>query len=200
MPPRILAAAALALAGGLTTLTFSASAPANAQAEFTLSAEQLRINQRIAQAAVRRSNEALTRLDALVATPGPQGPAGPQGAKGEAAPAGVLRLVAFARVDRPRLPNEPLPPMPAYAEGYVPPVTSLGVTHTSWPQPGVAWVVVKEPLVDCAYSATIRGGEDGLIRTAADLSSALPNSVQVETSTPDGTPTSRSFDLLVFCR
>ncbi len=40
-----------------------ASQPASAQSGFSVSAEQLKINQRISQAAVRRSNEGLTLLD-----------------------------------------------------------------------------------------------------------------------------------------
>jgi hypothetical protein len=52
----------------------------------TVSAEQLRINQRISQAAVKRSNRANSRLDQL--KPAGTGPAGPAGAAGPAGPAG----------------------------------------------------------------------------------------------------------------
>jgi hypothetical protein len=45
--------------------TETASAQTAAQAGFTLSVEQLRINQRISQAAVRRSNESLNLLDPI---------------------------------------------------------------------------------------------------------------------------------------
>lgn len=61
---------------------------------FTLSINQLKINQRISSAAVRRSNEALRRLDALqpggavAGSPGPQGPTGPAGPAGPAGPEG----------------------------------------------------------------------------------------------------------------
>jgi hypothetical protein len=55
---------------------------------FAVSGEQLRINQRISQAAVKRSNRANTRLDRLRLPAGPAGPAGAAGAAATAAPAG----------------------------------------------------------------------------------------------------------------
>lgn len=59
------------------------AAPASAQtgaSVFTLTVDQVRINQRIAQAGVRRSNRANERLDRLTgAGPGPPGPPGPAG-------------------------------------------------------------------------------------------------------------------------
>jgi hypothetical protein len=66
-----------------------AAAPAGAQAGgrgVTLSAEQLRINQKISQQAVKRANRANSRLDKL--TIGGRGPAGPPGPPGPAGPAG----------------------------------------------------------------------------------------------------------------
>jgi hypothetical protein len=95
-------AVALAVAIGLAAAAIASDA-ARAQTEgepptggsgFELSVNQLRINQKISQAAVRRSNEALGRLDvvepkvAAAGTPGPRGPAGPPGAAGAAGAAG----------------------------------------------------------------------------------------------------------------
>ena len=72
----------LALAVGLDR----AAEPAGAQggrSGITLSAEQLRINQRIGQQGVKRANRANTRLDRLpAAATGPAGPAGPTGPQG----------------------------------------------------------------------------------------------------------------------
>jgi hypothetical protein len=66
------AAAGLALAGGVgTALLLQAATPARAQEEFPVTAAQLRINQRISQAGVRRSNDALKRVAALEARPDP---------------------------------------------------------------------------------------------------------------------------------
>jgi hypothetical protein len=55
-------AAGLTLGAAVVVTVDQASEPASAQA-FSVSAEQLRINQRISQAAVRRSNESLNLLD-----------------------------------------------------------------------------------------------------------------------------------------
>jgi hypothetical protein len=72
----------LAIALGLD----AGAAPASAQASaFTLSAQQLRINQHIAQQGVKRANRANSRLDALATGAGPAGPAGPQGPAGPGA-------------------------------------------------------------------------------------------------------------------
>src|SRR5688500_15776452 len=63
---------------------------------FAVSGEQLRSNQRISQAAARRSNRATPRLDRrrLPAT-GPAGPAGPAGPTGPAGP-GAVRIAFSA--------------------------------------------------------------------------------------------------------
>jgi len=81
-----------------------AAAPASAQgsgAGLTLSVEQLRINQRIAQQGVKRANRANDGLDALrtgvPAAVGPQGPAGPVGPAGPAGP-GAARISYSAAV------------------------------------------------------------------------------------------------------
>jgi hypothetical protein len=67
MPSRWWAAVAagVALGLGVVVAVELATAPASAQSGFTASAEQLRTNQRISIAAVRRSNEALALLDPI---------------------------------------------------------------------------------------------------------------------------------------
>ena len=55
--------AGMALGMGSVVAVEAATTDASAQTSFTLSTEQLRINQRISQAAVRRSNESLDLLD-----------------------------------------------------------------------------------------------------------------------------------------
>jgi len=97
-------AVAIALVVGLAAaaIVSRAAAPARAQetpAGFELSVNQLRINQRISQAAVRRGNDALAKVGALepkVAAiettggkAGPIGPVGPQGPIGPIGPQGV---------------------------------------------------------------------------------------------------------------
>lgn len=56
-------AAGVALGLGAVVAVDASTDEASAQARFSVSAEQLRINQRISQAAVRRSNESLDLLD-----------------------------------------------------------------------------------------------------------------------------------------
>lgn len=56
-------AAGLTLGAAVVVTVDQVSEPASAQGGFTVSAEQLRINQRISQAAVRRGNESLDLLD-----------------------------------------------------------------------------------------------------------------------------------------
>jgi hypothetical protein len=80
----------IALGLALALALDRAAAPASAQggrSGVTLSAEQLRTNQRISQAAVKRANRANRRLDRLqtAATAG-TGPAGPRGPGGPAGP------------------------------------------------------------------------------------------------------------------
>jgi hypothetical protein len=79
----------IALGLALAVAIDRAAEPAGAQggrSGVELSAEQLRINQRISQAAVKRSNRANSRLDRL--TSGAAGPAGPVGAAGPVGPPG----------------------------------------------------------------------------------------------------------------
>jgi hypothetical protein len=87
----------LALAVGLDR----AAEPAAGQggrSGITLSAEQLRINQRIGQAGVRRANRANSRIDKL--RPAATGPAGPPGPAGPAGP-GAARIAFSAAAGSP---------------------------------------------------------------------------------------------------
>ncbi len=77
----------LALAVGLDRATTPAEARSGPAV--TVSAQQLTINQRISQQAVRRANRANRRLDGLQAAA--TGPAGPQGPTGPAGP-GATRI------------------------------------------------------------------------------------------------------------
>jgi len=58
-------AAGLTLGAAVVVTVDQASEQASAQSAFAVSAEQLKINQRISQAAVRRSNESLNLLDPI---------------------------------------------------------------------------------------------------------------------------------------
>jgi hypothetical protein len=77
-----------------------AASPATAQggSGFTLSIEQLRINQRIAQQGVKRANRANSRISGVQAAA--TGPAGPPGPAGPAGP-GASRMAYSAAVGAP---------------------------------------------------------------------------------------------------
>jgi hypothetical protein len=97
----------IALGLALAVAIDRAAQPAGAQggrSGVELSAEQLRINQRISQAAVKRSNRANSRLDKLTSgaagatgAAGPAGPAGPPGPAG----AGATRIAFSAAAGSP---------------------------------------------------------------------------------------------------
>jgi hypothetical protein len=96
----------IALGLALALAIDSAAAPASAQAGrsgVTLSAEQLRINQKISQAAVKRANRANSRLDRLptaaTAGAGPGGPPGPAGPAGPAGPTAARAAFSAAMGD-----------------------------------------------------------------------------------------------------
>lgn len=86
------AATAAVLATGLTALAVGQTGAAGAKPGFTPTPEQLRINQKISSAAVRRANanrKAIEELKALPSqTPGAVGPTGAQGPPGPRGPAG----------------------------------------------------------------------------------------------------------------
>jgi hypothetical protein len=94
----------IALGVGVAVGIDRAADPAAAQggrSGFTISAEQLRINQRIGQQGVKRANRANSRLDRLTAAAaGPPGPAGPAGPPGPAGP-GAARIAFSAATGAP---------------------------------------------------------------------------------------------------
>jgi hypothetical protein len=184
MSRRLLAAAGLALAGGFgTALVLQAATPAGAQEEFTVSAAQLRINQRISQAGVRRSNDALKRVAALEARPDPS--------KGTADDAPFV-LTFFAPV------SGTSAPQPAAPAGSTPP--AVGVVGTEFPETGLARVIFSRPVNACAFSATVVDEQSGQISATSRSASAPGNrAVDVRTRASDGTPQPRSFHLMVFC-
>lgn len=118
------------------------------QEEFRVTAKQLKVNQRISQAAVRRANEALTRLDALpslaAAAPAPQ-PTQPEPPK----PAPLTNDVVIVASD-----TEVVPPgevgaaeipcsgqLSSGSVGYTLPETAVGLVYEFRPRPGGGWRV-----------------------------------------------------------
>jgi hypothetical protein len=92
----VAAGAVLAVAAGFAV--DGAMDRADAQAEFSVTSAQLKINQRISQAALRRSNANSSAIAAIRSgaapvgggEPGPQGPRGPQGPAGPTGAAGAV--------------------------------------------------------------------------------------------------------------
>lgn len=192
-----LAAAGLALAGGLGVLAANAAEPAGAQSEFKVTAEQLRINQRISQAGVRRSNEALARLDAVevkVNAPAPAAEPAP------AAPQPPLVATYSVSAQRPFRPGEAQPSIPPLLPGETTHGPEpVGIERVQWPAEGTAWVVLKGSPRKCTMSVTPTEGPSVLSAHRGLPPGAPPNAVQVNMSTPAGLPQNYSFDLVVFC-
>jgi hypothetical protein len=89
----------IALGLALALAIDRAAAPASGAQEIAVTAQQARINQRIAQQGVRRANRANARIDGLrAAAAGPAGPPGPAGAAGPAA----ARIAFAAAAGAPR--------------------------------------------------------------------------------------------------
>lgn len=97
--------------GGIIAVD-AATGPAEAQGGFSVTPGQLRINQKISQAAVRRANQNRQDIEALqgavgtngattgatgaTGATGPQGPAGPQGTAGPQGPSGLAGVEAVS--------------------------------------------------------------------------------------------------------
>ncbi len=91
--------AGLALGLALVVGLDRAAAPARGAQGIAVSVQQAKINQRISQQGIRRSNRANARIDALRAAA--TGPAGPPGAAGAAGP-GAARIAFTAAAGSPR--------------------------------------------------------------------------------------------------
>jgi hypothetical protein len=205
------AAAALGVAGAIAA--DGAVAPAHAQedagaAGFTLSVAQLRINQRISQAAVRRSNQSLELLDPLL--PEPQREPGKklgwsaaqlrddavttpklaEGAVTEAKLAAPVlgRLALWAVVD----------------DGTGALVRGKGATAAAKLEaPGRYTVTFERDVSGCAYAVTPADpgtGEPPLGLLGAATTAGEPRSVTVRTADPAGKDvTTIPFQLVVTC-
>jgi hypothetical protein len=172
--PAAVAAACAALLIGAALVAADGSRPGVATAQgsggFTVTPKQLRINQRISQAAVRRANanrqeiEVLKRQGAAAGAPGPQGPAGPQGPPGEPA----VRL--FAVLDHNVVTDD------------VVAIRGSGVVDVTRAAAGVYRVTFDRSIRDCAPVATVWNSANATdtIRTAqVSERGAAPNEVTV---------------------
>lgn len=190
--PAAVAAACAALLLGAALVAADGSGPSVATAQgsggFTVTPKQLRINQRISQAAVRRANANRRDIEALkqrgAAAVGPQGPPGPPGPQGE--PATTL----FAVVAHDGLTDE------------VAAVRESGVVSVTRSSAGVYRVLFSRDIRGCAPVATTWNPANATTNRIAQVSerSAEPAEVTVrQVARETGTLTDGSVSLAVLC-
>lgn len=144
---------------------------------------QLKINQRISQAAVKRSNEALTKIAALTA----------QVAALQAGGAGTYGGPLWGVSNG------------TSQESLVTTRGGAGVTSIFSNQAGRYTVKMNRNIATCTYSATIAADSSADlnnardIRVAVDLSDAGRTQLLVFTSKSDGKPSNSPFHIQVFC-
>ena len=194
-------AAGMVLGLGAVVAVQASTDEASAQSGFTVSAEQLRINQRISQAAVNRSNEALTLLD-------PVRKSGPT----DTAPGWGTTQIADNAVTRTKLDSTLREGQPRWAV-----VTATtgnlvrgknAVSAAKLADVGLYTVTFDRDLSACAMEATI--GDGGTTATPPGLisvwrSATDPKVATVQTDEPTGAapfhaPTNTlPFHLAVLC-
>jgi len=191
----IAAGLALGLAG--VVLGEAVTDEASAQGKFTVSAEQLRINQRISQAAVRRSNESLDLLD----------PVRKSGAS-DTAPGWGTTAIANEAITTAKLADAVREAQPRWAvvtETTGGLVRGSGVaTATKHADTGLYTVTFDRDVSACSIQATIAatgttaltaGGEIGAWVSATDA-----KVVTVRTADSDGNPVNTlPFHVTVLC-
>jgi hypothetical protein len=194
-------AAGMVLGLGTVIAVQASTGEASAQSGFTVSAEQLRINQRISQAAVNRSNESLNLLDPVRKS----GPA-------DTAPGWGTTQIADNAVTRTKLDSTLREGQPRWA--VVAATTGNlvrgknAVSSAKLPDPGIYTVTFDRDISACAMEATIGDGgtaavTPGLVsvwRSATD-----PKVATVQTDALSGAPLVRAptdtlpFHLAVLC-
>lgn len=199
LPAAVAAACAALLAGtALVAADGSGRSVATAQgaAKFTVTPGQLRINQRISQAAVRRANANRRDIDALkqggtgAGAAGSQGPEGPQGPAGAQGPPGEPATRLFAVLDHDGLTD------------VVTPIRSSGVVGVVRNGAGVYRVTFDRSIRECAPVATTWNPANATSILEAQVSerSAAPNEVTVRlVSRATETLTDGNASLAVFC-
>ena len=175
----------------------AATDDASAQSGFTVSAEQLKINQRISQAAVRRSNESLDLLD----------PVRKSGASDDAPGWGTTQIrdgaVTSAKLDTATRERLPRWAVVAATTGSL--TRAQGATTSAkLADPGLYTVTFDRDVSACALQATIAdggttpitaGGQIGVWRSATDA-----KIVTVRTGDAAGAPTNTlPFTVSVLC-
>jgi hypothetical protein len=187
---------------------------ADAASRVTVTPEQLLINQRISQAGVRRSNQALQLLSPLITQPGQSAPAGwptTAIANNAVTSAKIAQGTITAQDLAPQLQTQ-ISNMFAVVAGAAPPgattiVRNSGATGVTRVSAGVYSVTFSAPVANCAYVAT--PGDPGTASAVPPLATAVsglggnPNGVIVKiariSGTSAGEPVDTSFHLAVIC-
>jgi hypothetical protein len=190
-------AAGMVLGLGAVIAVQASTGEASAQSGFTVSAEQLRINQRISQAAVNRSNEALNLLD-------PVRKSGPS----DTAPGWGTTQIADNAVTRTKLDSTLREGQPRWA--VVAATTGdlvrgkNAVSAAKLPAAGIYTVIFDRDISACAMEATIgdggttpltTGGEISVWRSATDPKTATVRTADSAGGVVDTLP----FHLAVLC-
>lgn len=211
-------AAGLTLGAAAVVTVDQTTETASAQSGFAVSAEQLRINQRISQAAVRRSNESLDLLD----------PIRKSGAQDDAPGFGTAQVrdgaittakVADGAVTTPKIAagavaNDKLA-HPVYwavvnADGTLARGNGATASAKVTSDPGAYKVTFSANITACAYTATVGGTGTGTppVGTASTYQNPDPANTAVTVRTyADVTPTTdpvtggadRAFHVTVAC-
>jgi hypothetical protein len=213
-------AAGMALGLGTIVAVDASTDQASAQASnFTVSAEQLRINQRISQAAVRRSNESLNLLDPIRDRDG-NGP-------NDTAPGWGTAQIANGAVTQAKLAAEVTNKQPLWAVVNPDGTLARGSGATASGRAagfaaGVYAVTFNRNVTGCAYVATIGSATSTppplggqilsylnpnpnnqvlTVRTFSASAEANGNTTPGETGTPTtpGDEADRGFQLVVTC-
>lgn len=177
-------AAGAALGLGAVVAVDQATDQASAQARFTVSPEQLRINQRISQAAVRRSNESLQLLDPIRRDP--QQPSEVLGWRTQDLRDGAVTAAKLAEPVR-----EGQPRWAVVAAGSGTLTRAKGATAAAkLATVGLYTVTFDRDVSACSIQATIADGATATTpvgQVSAWRSSTAANTVTVRTAQDDGT-------------
>lgn len=207
-------AAGLTLGAAAVVTVDQAAEPASAQSGVTVSAEQLRINQRISQAAVRRSNESLNLLDPIRKSGASDDAPGWAAAQirdsAITTPKIADNAVTTAKIAAGAVANEKLA-HPVYsavvnADGTL--ARGNGATVSAKTDPGAYKVTFAANISSCSYTATVGGTTTATpplgIATTHQNPDQANTSVTVRTYTdltadPATGGTDRAFHLTVAC-
>jgi hypothetical protein len=187
-------AAGVVLGLGTVVVVDAATEDASAQATFRVSPEQLRINQRISQAAVRRSNEALVLLDPIRRVQSQ-----PQKVLGWRTQDIRDNAITSGKLAEPLREGQPRWAVVAAGSGAL--TRAKGATSSAkLATDGFYTVTFDRDVTACSIQATIADGGTAVTpvgQVSAWRSPTAPNTVTVRTAQDDATPASPTLGVPV---